>query len=104
MSGHGTFGRFRPLARARPPSGGKISASAALSASARRTPHSARPGSARTRTYRPRITSPLLRRDRDAGDLYLLLVEFCSRDRGVENSGRPGTGEFGALQRSARAR
>ena len=34
MSGHGTFGRFRPLARARPPYGGKISASAALSASA----------------------------------------------------------------------
>jgi len=37
MSEHGTFGRFRPLARAWPPSGGKISASAALSASACRT-------------------------------------------------------------------
>jgi hypothetical protein len=54
MSEHATFGRFRPLARARPPSGGKISASAALSASACRTPRSARPGSARTRTHRPR--------------------------------------------------
>ena len=40
MSEHGTFGRFRSLARARPPSAGKISASAALSASARRTPRS----------------------------------------------------------------
>lgn len=57
MSEHGTFGRFRPLARARPPSGGKISASAALSASACRTPRSARPGSARARTHRPRITA-----------------------------------------------
>jgi hypothetical protein len=57
MSEHGTFGRFRPLARAWPPSGGKISASAALSASACRTRRSARPGSARTRTHRPRITA-----------------------------------------------
>src|SRR6266581_7871251 len=40
MSGYGTFGLFRSLARARPPSAGKISASAALSASARRTPRS----------------------------------------------------------------
>ena len=62
MSEHGTFGRFRPLARARPPSGGKISASAALSASACRTPRSARPGSARTRTHRPRITADLAQR------------------------------------------
>ena len=57
MSEHGTFGRFQPLARAWPPSGGKISASAALSASACRTRRSARPGSARTRTHRPRITA-----------------------------------------------
>jgi hypothetical protein len=57
MSEHGTFGRFRPLARAWPPSGGKISASAALSASACRTRRSARPGSARTRTHCPRITA-----------------------------------------------
>jgi hypothetical protein len=62
MSEHGTFGRFRPLARAWPPSGGKISASAALSASACRTRRSARPGSARTRTHRPRITADISRR------------------------------------------
>jgi hypothetical protein len=64
MPGHGTFGRFRPLARARPPSGGKISASAALSASARRTPPSARLDSARTRTHSPRMTAGWCARQR----------------------------------------
>jgi hypothetical protein len=35
-----------------------------------------------------------LSRDRDAQDRYLLLVEFASYERGMENSGRPETGEF----------
>jgi len=50
---------FHPLARARSPSEGKISASAALSASARRTPRCARLDSARTRTRRPRIAAAM---------------------------------------------
>ena len=36
----------------------------------------------------------VLRRDRDAEHVYLLTVEFSSYDRGMENSGRPETGEF----------
>jgi hypothetical protein len=36
----------------------------------------------------------VLRRDRDAQDRYLLMVEFASYERGMENSGRPETGEF----------
>jgi hypothetical protein len=36
----------------------------------------------------------VLRRDRDARDRYLLLVEFASYEQGMENSGRPETGEF----------
>jgi hypothetical protein len=39
----------------------------------------------------------VLRKDRDAEDLYLLMVEFSSYDRGMENSGRPETGEFAAF-------
>ena len=36
----------------------------------------------------------VLRRDRDAQDRYLLTVEFASHQQGMENSGRPETGEF----------
>ena len=36
-------------------------------------------------------------RDRDARDRYLLMVEFASYERGMENSGRPETGEFAAF-------
>jgi hypothetical protein len=36
----------------------------------------------------------VLRRDRDAQDRYLLTVEFASHVQGMENSGRPETGEF----------
>ena len=36
----------------------------------------------------------VLRRDRDAQDRYLLMVEFASYERGMENSSRPETGEF----------
>lgn len=39
----------------------------------------------------------VLRRDRDAEDRYLLMVEFSSYDRGMENSGRSETGEFAAF-------
>jgi hypothetical protein len=39
----------------------------------------------------------VLRRDRDAKDRYLLLVEFASYEQGMENSGRPETGEFAEL-------
>jgi hypothetical protein len=39
----------------------------------------------------------VLRRDRDARDRYLLLVEFASYEQGMENSGRPQTGEFAAF-------
>ena len=36
----------------------------------------------------------VLRRDRDVADRYLLMVEFASHAKGMENSGRPQTGEF----------
>jgi quinol monooxygenase YgiN len=39
----------------------------------------------------------VLRRDRDADDCYLLMVEFASHDAGMENSNRPETGEFAAF-------
>ena len=39
----------------------------------------------------------VLRRDRDARDRYLLMVEFASYEQGMENSGRPETGEFAAF-------
>jgi hypothetical protein len=36
-------------------------------------------------------------KDRDAEDVYLLTVEFSSYAVGMENSGRPETGEFAAF-------
>jgi hypothetical protein len=39
----------------------------------------------------------VLRRDRDAENTYLLMVEFSSYEQGMENSGRPETGEFAAF-------
>ena len=39
----------------------------------------------------------VLRRDRDADNVYLLLVEFASHEQGMENSSRPATGEFAAF-------
>jgi hypothetical protein len=36
----------------------------------------------------------VLRRDRDAEGVFLLMVEFSSYEVGMENSGRPETGEF----------
>ena len=39
----------------------------------------------------------VLRRDRDADNVYLLMVEFSSYERGMENSSRPETGEFAAF-------
>ena len=39
----------------------------------------------------------VLRRDRDATDRYLLMVEFDSYELGMENSGRPETGEFASF-------
>jgi hypothetical protein len=39
----------------------------------------------------------VLRRDRDARDRYLLMVEFASNEQGMENSGRPETGQFAAF-------
>ena len=51
-----------------------------------------------TRTEGSRIPHhALLTRDRDAGDRYLLIVEFASYDRGMENSSRPETSEFAAV-------
>ena len=35
-----------------------------------------------------------LRKDRDAEDLYLLMVEFASYEQAMENSNRPETAEF----------
>ena len=35
--------------------------------------------------------------DRDDRDRYLLMVEFASYERGMENSARPETGEFAAF-------
>jgi hypothetical protein len=39
----------------------------------------------------------VLRRDRAARDRYLFMVEFASYEQGMENSGRPETGEFAAF-------
>jgi hypothetical protein len=39
----------------------------------------------------------VLRRDRDADNVYLLTVEFASYEQGMENSSRPETGEFAAF-------
>jgi hypothetical protein len=39
----------------------------------------------------------VLRRDRDAQDRYLLMVEFACWEQGMENSRRPETGEFAAF-------
>jgi hypothetical protein len=39
----------------------------------------------------------VLRQDRDARDRYLLTVEFASYEQGMDNSGRPETGEFAAF-------
>ena len=39
----------------------------------------------------------VLRSDRDAANVYLLMVEFSSYDQGMENSSRPETGEFAAF-------
>jgi hypothetical protein len=39
----------------------------------------------------------VLRRDRDARDRYLLMVEFASYEQAMENSARPQTGEFAAF-------
>ena len=36
----------------------------------------------------------VLRRDRDADNVYLLMVEFQSYEQGMANSSRPETGEF----------
>jgi hypothetical protein len=51
-----------------------------------------------TRTEGQRIPHhAVLRSDRDADGVYLLMVEFSSYDIGMENSGRPETGEFAAF-------
>ena len=51
-----------------------------------------------TRTEGSRIPHrAVLRRDRDADDLYLLMVEFSSYDLGMENSKRSATAEFAAF-------
>src|SRR5436305_10899933 len=39
----------------------------------------------------------VLQRDRDTENLYVLTVEFESYERGMQNSGRPETGEFAAF-------
>jgi hypothetical protein len=39
----------------------------------------------------------VLRKDRDAENVYLLMVEFSSYDQGMENSSRPETAEFAAF-------
>jgi hypothetical protein len=44
-----------------------------------------------------RIPHRVLRRDRDARDRYLLMVEFATYEQGMENSARPETGEFAAF-------
>jgi hypothetical protein len=51
-----------------------------------------------TRTEGKRIPHrAVLRRDRDADDQYLLMVEFSSYEEGMENSNRPATAEFAAF-------
>jgi hypothetical protein len=39
----------------------------------------------------------VLRRDREADNVYSLTVEFASYEQGMENSSRPETGEFAAF-------
>ena len=39
----------------------------------------------------------VLRSDRDEANTYLLVVEFSSYETGMDNSGRPETGEFAAF-------
>lgn len=39
----------------------------------------------------------VLRRDRHAEHVYLLMVEFASYEVGMQNSGRPETAEFAAF-------
>src|SRR3954452_20639177 len=39
----------------------------------------------------------VLRKDRDAENVYLLTVEFSSYGQGMENSSRPETAEFAAF-------
>ena len=39
----------------------------------------------------------VLRADRDAENVYLLMVEFSSYETAMENSSRPETGEFAAF-------
>ena len=39
----------------------------------------------------------VLRKDRNAEDQYLLMVEFSAYDCGMENSGRPETAELAAF-------
>ena len=39
----------------------------------------------------------VLRKDRDAENVYLLMVEFSSYEQGMENSKRPETNDFAAF-------
>ena len=39
----------------------------------------------------------VLRRDRDADNVYLLMVEFTSYEQAMANSSRPETGQFAAF-------
>jgi hypothetical protein len=39
----------------------------------------------------------VLRKDRDADNVYLLTVEFSSYEQGMQNSNRPETGAFAAF-------
>jgi hypothetical protein len=39
----------------------------------------------------------VLQKDRDTDNVYLLMVEFSSHEQGMQNSGRPETGEFAAF-------
>jgi hypothetical protein len=51
-----------------------------------------------TRTTGMRIPhQAVVCKDRDAENVYLLTVEFSSHAVGMENSGRPETGEFAAF-------
>jgi hypothetical protein len=54
-----------------------------------------------TRTEGRRIPHcAVLRHDRDAAGVFVLMVEFASHDLAMENSNRPETGEFAALMAS----
>ena len=39
----------------------------------------------------------ILRKDRDADDMFQLMVEFASYEQGMENSNRPATAEFASF-------